>query len=112
MDKINSTHIVRIKRFLNQEYIGYEYKPEIKFLFLTLRKGGFYCTWSLESTCLSKEDLESKYTDLFVKDNTAYRKPYIILYLSNSQTKVITFESEQELNTYLEREEIKNIKWI
>lgn len=112
MDKINSAHIVRLKSFLTLTYHGYMYKPEVKFLSLLIRKGGFYDTYRIESSCLSKEELEIENTNLYVVDNMVYYKPHIVLFLSNSTTKTVWFKTEQELNSYLEREEIKNIKWI
>ncbi len=104
LSKINPQFILRIEvvRKKRHEYI--EYVEEVKFLWITIKRGGFY---GLNGYYTREQLLEFK--NLVIDNNNiVYIKPHVIVYLVDKEEYYYYFKNDQEVYNFLNREEFKN----
>ncbi len=111
MEKLNVQQICSIKVYNNSICTDYIYKVKPKYLSFLFPKEGFYYRYCIGSPRLvTKEEIENQgyYT---VKDNKVFHKPHIDMRMSNQSLKSKYFQTEKELNDFIETE-LKSVNWI
>ena len=106
--KINKDKICVVKIHINEVYDYYKYQKEQGFIFKS--KPGFYGNFGYDLHPTTIEDIEWSGM-LFYKDKKVYCKPYVQLRMVNGDNIKYYFNSEKELNEFLE-EHIKGNNWI
>ena len=107
MIKINTEQICSLVIHLNTVCETYVYK-KAKYIFgYNIRLEGYYDGHKY----VSVEEIEQN-SDLICRDKKVFFKPYVSMKLSNGEQFTEDFETENELNEYINREEVRKIIWI
>lgn len=108
--KINANQISSIKIYIKHESRRYEYKSAKKNLFVN-RKEGFYHIVLGDYDYLTMDDIK-KSKQFYVENNKLYYYPHIEVRMSNNNYFEQYFKTEEELQTFLNLPELKNIPLI
>lgn len=113
VDKLNVSQICSVKSFINVECNNYEYLKERKLFFWVTRKEGFYYGWGFRSdkTYITIKEIE-KNNKLLCDGETVYYKPHIEIRMSNQSIHDKYFETEKELNDFMESDQMKSVVWV
>jgi len=111
VDKLNVSQIWSVKSFIKVECNNYEYLKERKFLFWVTQKEGYYRGWISDRKYCTKEEIEAG-GKLFCKDKTVFYKPHIEIRMSNQTIHNKFFDTEKELNDFMESDQMKSVVWI
>lgn len=104
LTKINPRFIKRVEIVRKKRHEHIEYIEEVKFLWITIKKAGFYGL----SGYYTREQL-SEFENLIIDaNNKVYIKPHVIVYLVDKEEYYYYFESDLEIRNFLNREEFKN----
>lgn len=110
--QLNGNEISSIKGFINQEDYYYEYREERIILFFWKIKAGFYNLLCLGGGNHVLEEDILKSGIRFIKDKKVYYYPHLKITMSSGKTHTKWFKSEEELNQFMNTDEMKNIPWI
>jgi hypothetical protein len=95
---ININQVCSITIFPKME-ADFKYNKQIKFLFFTLRKEGFYGCWS--GSHYSEDEIKSD-TDLYIENKKVFYIPFLIIKMSNSFEYKFYFNTIEELYSFIE----------
>jgi len=110
--EINIQQICSVKTYLNLLNNRFEYRKGVKFLFLALRKEGFYDTHDLPTRFITVDEIQED-DRLICKDKEVYFKLHLEIKMSNGNIHSKYFENQKELDKFKGR--IINFfdpKWI
>lgn len=111
--KLNVGQIVSMNICTNKRCKDYQYFEERKYLFFFKQKAGFYNVgWSSEKVFITPEEIEKKNKHLVVKDKVVYYKPNLEFRMSNGTWHTRFFETEEELNKFVEASPLAHVYWI
>jgi hypothetical protein len=99
--------VMRIYRKAQHPYI--EWHSAFKIFGITLSQEGFYYRL-VTSERMGVEDIESN-DELYVEDKTVYYKPHVEIEMANNRTITKWFDSEPELDVFLNSDELKQVKF-
>jgi hypothetical protein len=108
MKQINAKNIVSAqicKRYIS---LHYTWKPASKYLFFFTTKEGFY---DIMDDFISEETI-LKDENKFIEDKFVYHKPHIDFKMTNDRTYTRYFETAEELDTFMQSPEMKDIPWV
>ncbi len=112
MKKLNVSQITSIEVFINKLNYWYEYYDEVKFLGLTIIKGGYrHCPTHLNDSIYTKEQIE-KDGENFCKDKEVFYYPHIIIKTSDGVKHEKFFKTKEELIKYINSNELKINNWL
>jgi hypothetical protein len=111
--KINTSQICVIKVFRKAKHGWIKYKPEKKYWFYTIKEK-FVDAMGREA--YTREAVENMTigdgVKLYIENNCVYYNPHVEIYLSNEHSYMKGFKNNEELDAFLNSEEISHIKWI
>lgn len=112
MNQINVAQIVSVKSFINYISTRYIYKKAKRICLFWKQKEGYYYTYTIGSPYFeSVESIES--SGCFVcKKEEVYYKPHIEIRMSDGSCRTKYFETKEELEVFMQTDEMKNITWI
>ncbi len=115
--KINVEQITSVQSFLKQPFniLGwYDFKP--KSFWSKERKAGFYymdwANFNGDLVRIHEQDIPKKYKNVYVDGQVVYHKPYIVITLSSGDKTTVDFDSEYELNQFMQSPEMRGINWV
>lgn len=108
---INVNQICFMKGYLIHKSTSYEYRESkvIKTLFKKNKytKEGFY----YYDTYISMDEIESN-NEFFIKNRDVFRRPYIIVIMSNKEKHTKFFRTNEEMFEFVCNSPLSTIKWI
>lgn len=98
-------------RRINSKYDWFEYQK--KTFWNKEQKEGFYYwpDWD-KRTYITEEEILKNNKDVFCEDKIIYYKPFLEFKMNNGEYFTRFFETESELNEFLNRDKINQIPWI
>ena len=113
MERLNISQIVRINAIKQELDSDYEYRPRTKFLGITISKEGFYDinTMSLSAEYTTEAAI-LKGGRRFISDNKVYYYPHLEIYMSNQNRHLKWFKTAEEMDDYINSEDLKINKWL
>ena len=110
--QLNAEQICYIKSYIKEEYFRIEFLKEKKFFGITLRKQGFYHSFSLGGReVIAKEEIE-KDNRLYYEGENVYYKPHVEIGMSSGQVYTKFFNDKEKLLRFKEGYEMYKIRWI
>lgn len=113
MQKLNVSQICKINAVVKEKCDWIIYSEKQKLLFFTIQKEGFYdysgLSFSGIQTC---EALILKEGNKFIENKEVFFYPHLELYMSNQAKYYKWFKTKEELENYIESEELKVNKWL
>lgn len=111
-NNLNAGQICSIKSYPKSICFQYEYKEKKTYFFFWKVKEGFYNTYSSGApTFTTKESIEEHGT-LFCEGKRVFRKPHILIIMSNQMRYEKYFNTTEKLISFMEQPELKNVPWI
>lgn len=105
---INVNEVVSVTKRLKVVNKNYEYRKQIisKFLWwITVYPEGFYQKfYGLGNDLLAPKELILSNNDLYIEGEVVYFKPYLSIRMSNNALYQPHFESEEQLDRYVNKE--------
>ncbi len=112
INKLNVGQICSVKSYINSYCNYYQFKKAKKIFFFWLRKEGYYYTMTLgEHIFMTIEEIEAN-GNFICKDERVYYKPHLEIKMSNQNTHEKYFETEKELQEFMETDVMKGVNWI
>lgn len=112
INKLNVGQICSVESCINSYSNYYQYKKAKKIFFFWLRKEGYYWIMTLgKHEYMTVEEIE-KDRRYICKDERVYYKPHLEIKMSNQNTHEIYFETEKELQEFMETDVMKGVNWI
>jgi hypothetical protein len=105
--KINKEQICSVEKKVNVVNENYTFEKAERSLFSS-REEGFYYLWNYRSP-VTIEEIEEN--NCFIKNQTVYFKPYLKFWMSNRYNQIVFFDTEEELNEFLDKH-ITGSNWI
>lgn len=112
MKKLNVSQICSINAIIKQEHDWYEYRKECRFFGIRISKEGFYHNFSLSGGDYTERQLIENDTRMFIEGEKVFWYPHLEITMSNEHKFTKFFKSKQELENYVESEELKVNKWL
>jgi hypothetical protein len=112
MRKLNVSQICSINAIVKAEHNWYKYRKECKFLGIRISKEGFYHTFSLSGGDYIERELITGDSRMFIEGKKVFWYPHLEITMSNEHQFNKFFKSKQELEDYIESEELKVNKWL
>jgi hypothetical protein len=111
--KLNVSQICSVRSYIKLECNNYEYLKERKLFCWVTRKEGFYYRWSFrgDKSYVTVDEINAN-GKLLCDGETVYYKPHIEIRMSNQTVHDKYFETEKELNDFMESEQMKSVTWI
>lgn len=104
---INTEQICTIRVHKKKVHKGYEYRKQKKFLGLITQREGFYYTDALSPYFVTDDFiLEREKNNVFVEGEQVFHKPHVEMKMSNGNTYTKYFETQKQLDDFLNSEYI------
>lgn len=111
INKLNVNQIVFVQSIINATHKWYEFREAKRFLFWK-KEEGFYNIYTIGAPeYISNEEIEAD-GRFFIKDQKVHYKPHLVFRMSDGSNPEKYFNTEQELQDFMESEEMKLVKWI
>ena len=110
--KLNKSQICSVKKCINTYNNLYEYRDEKKIFSFVMRKGGYYeRTIFRGDVFVTIKEIERD-ERLVCRDERVYYKPHLEIKMSNGVMYEKFFETEKELNEFMESDTMKGVNFI
>ena len=106
--KINKDTITSVTSYVNKKDTFFEWKEGRFLLGITIRKPGFYTDFGLR---FDPWEVESEYSDVFVRDSVVYFLPHIVMRTADGKTHTMYFDTEEYLKKFTSYH-FNDSKWV
>lgn len=110
---INPEQICIVRVYIKKIDFWYTYKEKTKaYWFKKSKPEGFYCHNVLEGEILHPKEFIEYGGKLYCEGKTVYHKPFVNIEMSNGEEVTKYFSSEKDLNSFMESENMKKVRWV